>query len=120
MFLALGGELLAPHVDRGRVKNIFREQYTIDQFALLEQIENVGVPADVRPGGNFEREVEYGSPSSARKHAAEVWEKAVGDDKKWRAIVIPVRIARSARGLLVIPVRVVEKKGRGKKSMIRR
>ena len=52
------------------------------------------MPVDVGPGGNFERELAYGNHSSARKHVADVWENAVGEVKKERAIVIPVRVAR--------------------------
>ena len=109
---ALGGELLAPHIDVERVKNFFGERHKVDQFALLEQIARVGVPVDVGPGGNLERELAYGNHSSARKHVADVWENAVGDVKNGRAIVMPVRVARSVRGLRINPVGVVEEKGK--------
>ena len=58
---------------------------------------------DVGPGGNLEQELAYGNHSSARKHVVDVWENAVGDVKKGRAIVMPVRVARSVRGLRIIP-----------------
>ncbi|CAN0584222.1 unnamed protein product, partial [Laminaria digitata] len=80
--------------------------------ALLEQIARVGVPVDVGPGGNLERELAYGNHSSAGKHATEVWEKAVGDVRMGRAMVIPARLARVVRGLRVNPVGVVEEKGK--------
>ena len=43
---------------------------------------------------------------------ADVWENAVEDVKKGRAIVMPVRVARSVRGLRINPVGVVEEKGK--------
>ena len=78
---ALGGELLAPHIDVKRVKKFFGERHKVDQFALLEQIARVGVPVDVGPGDYLERELAYGNHSSARKHVADGWENAVGDVK---------------------------------------
>ena len=108
---ALGGELLVPHIDVGCVKMVFGEQRKVDQFALLEQITRVGVPVDVGPEGDLEQELAYGNHSSARKYVAEVWENIVGDAKKGRAIVMPVKVARMARGLRMNPVGMVEEKG---------
>ena len=65
---------------------------------------------DVGPGDNLERELAYGNHSSADKHASEVWEKAVGDVRTGRAIVLPARLAGMVRGLRVNPVGVVEEK----------
>ena len=62
----LGGELLAPRIDVGQVNKCFGEQYTVDQFALLEQVARVGVSVDVCRGGS------YGKHNSAKKHAAKV------------------------------------------------
>ena len=71
------------------------------------------MPVDVGSGGYLERELAFGNHSSARKHVAEVWENAVGDFKR-RAIAMPVRVARSVRGLPVNPVGVVEEKEKRK------
>ena len=111
MVWGLGGKLLAPHIEVERVTRFVGEQHHIDQFSLLEQIARVGVPVDVGPGGNLERELAYGNHSSADKHASEVWEKAVGDVKTGRAIVFPARLARMVRGLRINPVGVVEERG---------
>ena len=91
MVWGLGGKILAPHIEVGRVTRFFGEQHHIDQFALLDQIARVGVPVGVGPGGNLERELAFGKHSSADKHASEVWEKVVGDVKTGRAIVFPAR-----------------------------
>ena len=109
---ASGGELFAPHTDVDRVKKCFWEQRKVDKFALLEQLARVGVPVDVGTGGNPERELAYGNHGSARKHVAEVWENAVGDAKKGRAIVMPVRAARSVRSLQINHVGAVGEKGK--------
>lgn len=77
-----------------------------------EQIARVGGPVDASPRGNLKRTPAYGNHSSARKHAAETWEKAVGDIKAGRTIVMPVRVARVVRDLWIYPVGVVEEKGR--------
>ena len=111
MVWGLGGKILAPQIEVGRVTRFFGEQHRIDQFALLEQIARVGVPVDVGPGGNLARELAYGNHNSADKHASEVWEKAVGDVKTGRAIVFPARLARMVRGLRINPVGVVEERG---------
>ena len=107
---AFGGELLAPHIDVERGKNFFGEQHKVDHFARLEQIARVGMPVDVGPGGNVERELACGNHRSARKHAAEMWENAVGDVKKGKAIVMSVKVARSVRCLRINPVGVVGEK----------
>ena len=86
-------------------------QHNIDQFERLTQIARVGVPVDAGPGGDLERELAYGSHSSADKHANEVCEKAVGEVKVGRALRAP-RLARMVRGLRVYPERVVEEKGK--------
>ena len=70
------------------------------------------MPLDVGPGGNLERELAYGNHNSARKHVADVWENAVGDVKKGGAIVMPVRVARSVRGLRINLLGMVELKGK--------
>ena len=72
----------------------------------------MGVPVDVGPGGDLEREMAYGNQSSADKHASEVWEKAVGVVKTRTAIVVPARLAGLVRGLRVNPVGLVEEKGK--------
>ena len=90
---AFGGELLDPHIDVERVKKFFGQQHKVDHFARLEQNRWL---VDVGPGGNLARELTYGNHSSARKHVTDVWENAVGDVKKGRAIVMPVRVARVA------------------------
>ena len=95
-----------------RVTEFFGEQHNIDQFARLEQIARVGVPMDVGLGGNLELELAQGNHSSAEKHAAEVWKKAVGDVPTGRAIMMPVRLARTVRGLRINPVGVVDEKGK--------
>ena len=92
------------------MKNVFGEQHKVDQFTLLEQIARVGVSVDVGPGGNVERELEYGNHASARKHTAEVWDNVVRYIKKGRAIAISVRVARRARGLRINLVGAVEEK----------
>ena len=107
----LCGELLEPHIDVEGVKKGFGEQHEVDQLALLEQIARVGVPVDVGPGGNLERKLTYGNRSSARKHVAQVWENAVRDVKKGRAIVMPVKVAQRVRGWPICQVGVVEEKG---------
>ena len=88
----LGGKLLAPYIDAERVTRFVGERHNIDQFELLEQMTRVGVPVDVGPGGNLEREMAYGNHSSADKHASEVWEEAVGDVKTGRAILFPAKL----------------------------
>ena len=70
------------------------------------------MPVDVRPAGALARELAYGNHSSPRKHVADVWENAVGDVKKGRAIVMPVRVARSVRRSRINRVGVVEKRGK--------
>ena len=43
-----------------------------------------------------------------------MWEKAVGDVKYGRALVVPARLARVVRGLSVDPVGVVAEKRKGR------
>ena len=111
----LGGELVAPHYDVGRVNIFFGEQHKVDQFALLEHIARVEVPVNVGPGENpgekLERELAYGNHSSVRKHAAGVWDDAVEDVKMGRTFVTPLRVARIVRGLRINQVGVVGEKG---------
>lgn len=104
--------MLATHIDAERVTKFFKEQHNVDQFSRLERVARVGVPVDVGPGGNLERELAYGNHSSADRHAIEVWEKPAGDVKTGRAVVVPVRLAGLIRGLRVNPVGVVEEKGK--------
>ena len=89
------------------------KEHNIDQFALQEHIARVGVSVDLRPRDNLERELGYGNHSGARKHAGEVWEKAVGYVNTGRGIVtmMPARLARMMRGLWINPVGMVEEKG---------
>lgn len=74
-----------------------------DQFSVLEQIARAGVPVDVGSEGNLERELAYDNHSSADRHAIEVLEKAIGDVKTGRVIVVPARLAGMVRGLRVNP-----------------
>ena len=107
----LGWELLAPHIDAERVAKTFREQHSIDQFARLEEFARVGVPVDVAPRDNLERELAYGN-NSADKQANEVWEKAVGHVKTGRVIVVPARLAGMVRGLQINLVGALDEKGK--------
>lgn len=108
---SLGGELLAKHIDVECVTNFFREQHKVDQFAPLEQMARIEVPVDVGPEGNLEWQLACRNHSSARTHEAEVWESAVlGDVKKGRAIVMPMRVARRVRGLRINLMGVVDEK----------
>ena len=69
---------------------------------------------DLGPGGQLERELAYEHHSSIGKHANEVRERAVGDVKTRRAVVVPVRLAGMVRGLRINPVGVVDEKGKRK------
>ena len=108
MVWELRERFLEPHIDAERVTSFFREQHNIDKFALLEQNARVGVPVNVGPGGNLERELAYRRNSGVNKHASEVWGKAVGDVKSGRAIVLTARLAGMVRGLRINPLGVVE------------
>lgn len=107
-----GGGLLAPHTDAERVTIVFKEQHNIDQFSRSEQIAWVGVPVDVSPGGNHERELACGHHSSADRHTIEVWEKTVGDVQTRRGVVVPVKLWGVIRSLQNNPVGVVDDKGK--------
>lgn len=54
----------------------------------------VDVPVDVVSAGNLKRVRVSGNHCSVRKHAVEVWEKAVGDVKTGMAIAMPGRWVR--------------------------
>lgn len=55
MVWELGEEILARHIDVGRVTQRFGEQYQVDQFARLEHIAKVEVPMNIGAGGNLVR-----------------------------------------------------------------
>lgn len=51
------------------------------------------MPVNVGPGGNFECKLAYRKHSSAESYTNEVWEKAVGDVKLVRELVVPATSA---------------------------
>ena len=71
----------------------------------------MSVPVDVGPGGNLERELAYRSHRSTDRHANKVCEKAVGEVKSGRAIVVAATLMRMVQSLRDNPVRVVDEKG---------
>ena len=106
----LGGSLTAPHMKLERVQAFFGDRHQFPGIYSLRHIVPVGVPVDVRPGGNLTKELTYGKHSSAQKFQVAVWEKAVGDVASGRAIVFPKEQAGQVEGLRVSPVGVVEER----------
>ena len=106
----LGGSLTLPHMDREGVQAFFEDKHRFPGIDDLRHIARVGVPVDVRPGGNLTKEPTYENISSAQEFRVAVWEKAVADVASGRAIVFPKEQARQVQGLRVSPVGVVEER----------
>ena len=85
----LGGSLTAPHMDPERVQAFFGYRHQFPGIDNLRHIARVGVPVDVRLGGNLTKELTYGNHSSAQKFHVAVWEEAVDDVASGRAIDFP-------------------------------
>lgn len=106
----LGGKLLTLHIDGDRIVDLFGKRHGWPDIERLDHIARVEVSVDVDPGGGLEKEVAYGSPSSARKWGEEVRGGAVADLVRWRALMFPLEQAEDIRGLRLSPVGVVEGK----------
>ena len=114
----LGEALQAPHMDPQRVEEFFGERHGYPEAERLGQIAREGVPlSSVGPGGDLDKELEYGNHRSADMEGGVVWEKLVQDVASGKALVLPRSSARSIPGLRVSPVGVVTEKGDKKRQI---
>ena len=107
---AIGGPLLAPHMDGDRIRAYFGQRRRVEGVDVLERIAREGVPADIRTGGDLASELAYGNHRSAAKYGEEVIAKAAADVALGRAVVFPVTRAEDIVGLRISPLGVVEEK----------
>ena len=57
----LGGKRLAPRMDGDRRVEAFGKRHGFPDIERLEHMARVGVPMDVEPAGDLEKEIAYGN-----------------------------------------------------------
>ena len=97
-------------MDPERVQASFGDRHPFSGIDNLRHIARVGVPVDVRPGGNLTKEFTYGNHFSAQNFHVAVWDKAVADVASDCAIVLPKEQVGQVKGMRVSPVGVVEER----------
>ena len=65
-----------------------------NQFVPLEHMIRMGVPANLHPGGNLDRDAPYGNHISVRNHDNKLWKFTVEDVKMLKEIVMQVFVTR--------------------------
>lgn len=79
----LVGSLTALHLNLERVEAFFGDKRRFPGNGNLKYITRVGVPVDVRPGGNLSKELSHGNHLSPETFDKSVWEKAVVNCGRW-------------------------------------
>jgi hypothetical protein len=109
---AIGGTLLAPHLNTDIIARHFSRGNGFDDLNLLKEMSQRGLNIAVQFGGNLPREIEFGNYASTVMHDEAFRKKVIDDIKSGKAVAVTKQAALQhlAHCLRVAPAGVIQER----------